>query len=137
MKIDKKEILTNFLQKVWTDGSFDAVEQFLAPHYTIHHDPGDPWDGQTLDIAGYKDRLRQSRAPFPDQRFIIQEMLAEGDKVACAWHWTGTHLSDMPGSPASGKSVAISGLTIYFFDNGRITGHWQITDRLGVYQQLS
>ena len=31
----------------------------------------------------------------------------------------------------------MSGATAYGFDaEGRITGHWQITDRLGVYQQL-
>ena len=137
MAINNKEMLTRFLQEVWTDGNIDAVDQYLAPQYTIFHDPGDPWDGKTLDITGYKERVQQSRTPFPDQQFIIQEMLAEGDKVACAWQWTGTHLADMPGFPASGKSVAISGLTIYSFDNGRIAGHWQVTDRLGVYQQLS
>ena len=137
MAATNKEMLTHFLQEVWTDGNIDAVDQYLAPQYSIHHDPGDPWDGKTLDITGYKERLKQSRAPFPDQQFIIQELLAEGEKVACAWQWTGTHLADMPGFPASGKSVAISGLTIYSFIDGRIAGHWQVTDRLGVYQQLT
>ena len=64
-----KEILTGFLQKVWTEGNIDAIDQYLAPTYTIYHDPGDPWDGQILDIAGFKQRVTQSRAPFPDQRF--------------------------------------------------------------------
>ena len=27
-------------------------------------------------------------------------------------------------------------ITVYYFDGERLTGHWQITDRLGVYQQL-
>jgi steroid delta-isomerase-like uncharacterized protein len=137
MTINNKEILARFLQEVWIDGNVDAIDQYLAEQYTIHHDPGDPWNGRTLGIDGFKERVMQSRAPFPDQRFIVQEMVAEGDKVACAWHWTGTHLGDMPGFPASGKSVAISGLTIYTFASGRLTGHWQVSDRLGVYQQLS
>jgi predicted ester cyclase len=42
----------------------------------------------------------------------------------------------MPGFPASGKQIRMSGATVYFFDGERISGHWQITDRLGVYQQL-
>ncbi len=137
MPTDNKQMLTRFLQEVWTDGDIDAIDQYLAPQYTIFHYPGDPWDGKILDVDGYKERVQQSRVPFPDQQFIIQGLFAEGNKVTCAWKWTGTHLADMPGFPVSGKSVAISGLTIYSFDNGRIVGHWQITDRLGVYQQLT
>ncbi len=137
MTTDNKDILTRFLQEVWTEGNVDAVDRYLADQYTIHHDPGDAWHGRTLDIASFKERVSQSRAPFPNQRFIVQEMVAEGDKVACAWLWTGTHLADMPGFPASGKAVAISGLTLYSFSDGRLTGHWQVTDRLGVYQQLT
>ncbi len=90
-----------------------------------------------MNIDSYKERIQQSCTPFPDQQFIIQELLTEGDKVACAWKWTGTRLADMPGFPTSGKSVAISGLTIYSSVNDHIVGHWQITDRLGVYQQLT
>lgn len=132
-----KEIVTRFIQEVWSGGNLDAVDTWLAPSYTIHHDPGDPWDGRTLDIAGFKERVIQSRAPFPDQRFTINELLADPDRVLATWSWTGTHKGDIPGFPATGKTISMSGMTIYYFDHGRLSGHWQMTDRLGVYQQLS
>ena len=45
--------------------------------------------------------------------------------------------ADLPGFPATGRVIRMSGATAYFFDaEDRLTGHWQITDRLGVYQQL-
>jgi len=137
MSNDNKQILTQFLQEVWTEGNIDAIDGYLAPTYTIHHDPGDPWDGQTLDVAGFEQRVQQSRTPFPDQRFIVHDLVAEGDKVMATWFWTGTHTGDMPGFPASGKTIQMSGVTLYYFENDRISGHWQVTDRLGVYQQLS
>jgi steroid delta-isomerase-like uncharacterized protein len=137
MPTDHKQILARFLQEVWTDGKIDAIDQYLAPTYTIVHDPGDPWDGQTLDLAGFKQRVLQSRAPFPDQRFTVHELIAESDKVVASWFWTGTHTGDLPGFPASGKVVEISGMTVYYFEDDRLSGHWQVTDRLGVYQQLS
>jgi predicted ester cyclase len=46
-------------------------------------------------------------------------------------------VGDIPGFPASGKQIKMSGATVYYFEGNRITGHWQITDRLGVFQQLS
>jgi len=129
-------ILTRFLQEVWTEGDVDAAAKYIAPTYTIRHDPGDPWEKKELDLAGFKERVRLSRAPFPDQRFEIQELFADGDAVVATWLWTGTHLGDIPGFPATGKRISMSGATVYYFDGDRLTGHWQITDRLGVYQQL-
>jgi steroid delta-isomerase-like uncharacterized protein len=116
--------------------SVDRSEKYISRKYTIHHDPGDPWDHQELNVEGFKERVRLSRAPFPDQHFAIQKLIAEGNAVAMTWLWTGTHKGDMPGFPASGKQIRMSGATVYFFDGERISGHWQITDRLGVYQQL-
>lgn len=132
-----KDVLTAFLDAVWSDGMIDACDTYVADNYAVHHDPGDPWDGMTLDREGFKERVRRSRAPFPDQRFHIQSLLEENGKVAVAWKWTATHLGDFPGFPATGKPLAMSGLTIYDFDEaGRIAGHWQVSDRLTIYQQL-
>ena len=64
-------------------------------------------------------------------------MIEDGHKVAITWHWEATHLGDIPGFPATKKTVRMSGATVYYFDGARISGHWQITDRLGVFQQLS
>jgi steroid delta-isomerase-like uncharacterized protein len=132
----KKEILAAFIQEVWNEGSLAAADKYLAAQYTIHHDPGDPWDQRVLDLEGFKERVRLSRAPFPDQRFEIQELFADGKAVVMTWFWTGNHLGDMPGFPATGRPIQMSGATVYYFEGDRIAGHWQITDRLGVYQQL-
>ena len=131
-----KEFLTRFIHEVWSEGDVDASDQYIAPRYTIHHDPGDPWDGKELDLEGFKERVRSSRAPFPDQRFVLKELFADGNAVVVTWSWTGTHQGDLPGFPASGRQISMSGVTVYCFDGDRLNGHWQITDRLGVYQQL-
>jgi steroid delta-isomerase-like uncharacterized protein len=137
MEARNKEILRNFIREVWTEGKVDAADEYLAPRYTVHHDPGDPWDGEALDLADFKERVRKSRAPFPDQRFVIRELIAEPNRVVATWHWTGTHAGDIPGFPASGKPISTSGITVYYFDGEMISGHWQVTDRSGVQQQLS
>jgi len=129
-------LLTEFLEDVWNAGHEDASDKYLAPTYTIHHDPGDPWDRQELDIPGYKERVRLSRAPFPDQRFAVQDVLADANRVVITWLWGATHRGDIPGFPATGNHITMSGATVYYFENGRLSGHWQITDRLGVFRQL-
>ena len=133
----QKETLRQFLREIWSEGNIEAADKYVAPRYVIHHDPGDPWDGKTLDLAGYKERVKLSRTPFPNQYFDIQELFADGGSVVVTWLWTATHTGDFPGFPASGKQINMSGATVYYFDGLLVTGHWQITDRLGVYRQLS
>ncbi|MBK6800089.1 MAG: ester cyclase [Novosphingobium sp.] len=133
----RKQRLRAFIRQVWDLGNSAAADDYIAECYRIHHDPGDPWDGQSLDLAGYKDRVDRSRAAFPDQAFDIQGLFADGDHVVMTWLWSATHRGDLPGFPASGRTIRMSGATAYGYDGDhRLTGHWQITDRLGVYQQL-
>ena len=129
--------LAEFIERVWNNEEVDAVEQYVAPRYVIFHDPGDPWDGQTLNLAEFKARLVQSRSVAPDQTFKCEEMVGAGDKVAMAWTWKGTHIGDIAGIPATGRPIRMSGLTIYYFKKHMLVGHWQIADRLGVYRQIS
>ena len=134
--VGQKVLLKAFLDEVWTGGNISGIDRYIAPSYIVHHDVGDPWHGQTLDQNGFRDRLIRSRAPFPDQAFTVQHMVEEGNTVAVSWLWQGTHLADLAGFKASGKVIRMSGITLYDFTGGLLSGHWQLTDRLGVYQQL-
>jgi steroid delta-isomerase-like uncharacterized protein len=130
-------ILSNFMQEVWSNGNVQYCDTCLADTYTIHHDPGDPWDRQTLDIAEFKTRVELSRAPFPDQVFQILEMFSDESKVIVTWNWMASHLGDLENFPATGSRISMSGATVYYFNgDDKISGHWQVSDRLGIYQQL-
>lgn len=134
---DLKPRMRGFLDEVWSQGRLDRIATYIGDHYHVRHDPGDPWDGQRLSLEGFVDRVATSRAAAPDQVFTPVEMLQDDRRVAVAWTWTGTHQGDLPGFPASGRAITMSGLTLYSFDGwGKIIGHWQIADRLGVARQL-
>lgn len=102
-----KEAVVRLIEEVWNKGNFQIVDQLIAPQYTIRHDPGDPWEGQTIDLATYKDRVQMSRDILPDQKFTIEDLVGEDDKVAISWKFTGTQKGDLPGLPATNKRVNI------------------------------
>lgn len=102
---DNTARLIAFMQRVWNAGEAAAVDEFLGSQYTIYSDPGDPWDGQTLSVSGFKERLLTSRAPFPDLTFDIGETVSEGDRVALSWTMRGTQLGSMGGRPPSGRNL--------------------------------
>jgi predicted ester cyclase len=134
----RKPLLTAFLDEVWSQGRIEACDRFIAERYAIRHDPGDPWDGQVLSRDGFKERVRLSRSPCPDQRFTLVSILEDGDALVAAWTWQATHQGDIAGFAPTGARLTMSGLTLYDFDaDDRICGHWQVADRLGVFQQLT
>lgn len=136
MSEDNKKAVLDFIKAVWNDGDLSSINSFLADSYTIHHDPGDPWDHQTLTVSEFKERVRISREPLPDQTFEIQNIISDEREVFVTWLWAGTHLGDVSGFAATGEELKMSGATVYFLTHGKITGHWQIADRLSIYQQL-
>ena len=131
-----KEALNKLIEQVWNQGKLDLVDELVAPQYTILHDPGDPWEGQTLDREGYKQRVLYSRNAFPDLCFNINEFVATENRVVINWILTGTHRGDLAAVPASDKKISVSGLTIYYFSEGEISGHWQVIDRLAFLAQV-
>ena len=135
---ERKKLLACFIEEVWSQGRIEACDDFIAETYTIRHDPGDPWDGRMLTREAFKERVRTSRGPFPDQRFTLVSMLEDGDAVVIAWTWEALHHDNIAGFAATGARLTMSGLTLYDFDaENRICGHWQVADRLGVFQQLA
>jgi len=116
------DLVIEFLNTVWNDGDVQAAPNYVADSYTIHHDPGDPWEGRQLTLADFQNRVRTYREQFPDQRFSVQEILADEDKVMMAWLWNATH---------AGEPLATSGATVYYLEDGKISGHWQVTARPG------
>ena len=133
---DTPAILREFLERVWNRGELDAIDLFVAPAYTIHTDPGDPWSGRTLDREEFKRRLVESKTPFPDLRFHLGEIVAVRSRVVVSWRMTGTHTGEMGEVPASGRPIDVEGMTIYYFEGRRVSGHRQVVDRLSVLQQL-
>ena len=132
----KTKHLRKFIDTVWNQGNTETLDQFIQPQYTIHHDPNDPWDGMTLDRAGFQSRVEQSRAPIPDQTFDIQPAFENEDSVCVTWLWQGTHKGSIAGFEPTGEKIKMSGATVYYFQDELISGHWQVADRLAVFQQL-
>ena len=131
-----KTTLRTFIEEVWNNGNFTQLENFVAAKYELKRDPGDPWDGQTLTIPTFKERVLYSRNAFPDLHFEIQDMIEENEKVGLSWIMSGTHQGDLPQLPATGKAFSISGITIYYFEEGKLCGHRQAFDQLGFLSQV-
>jgi steroid delta-isomerase-like uncharacterized protein len=95
---------------------------------------------QELFSADLVGRIRQTAVPFltafPDWHGTVDDIIVEGDEVANRWTGHGTHLADLMGIPATGKSVTLNGITVFRIDAGKVIEEWTQADQLSLMQQL-
>ena len=132
MTQDNSTVVRRFAKEVISQGDIDGAAQFVWEDVVEQV----PLPGQGPGLKGLQDILRGMRAAFPDLDFSIQEQVAEGDKVASRFEWTGTHQGEFLGVPATGKPVRVWGVVIDRLEKGRIKDTRIIMDIFGLMMQL-
>jgi steroid delta-isomerase-like uncharacterized protein len=129
---DLKALTRRFIEE-WNKGKAAAmavIDEMYATNFVSHGDE---------DIRGIKN-VKQSTSEefsaFPDLHFTIDDMVAEGDKVAARITMTGTHKGEYMGAPPTNKKITIRAIAIERFAGGKIVEEWGMTDTLGLMQQL-
>jgi steroid delta-isomerase-like uncharacterized protein len=86
--------------------------------------------------AAFGVSLEMLHAGFPDIHYEVEDVVADGDRVAARWRWKGTHKGAFAGYPPSGRAVTNDGMAIFQLRDGKIVNSWLQTDRLGFLQEL-
>jgi steroid delta-isomerase-like uncharacterized protein len=132
MSRDNATIVRRFVDEVITQGNIEAAAQYVWEDVIEQV----PLPGQGPGLDGLKDILRAMRAGFPDIVFSIQEQVAERDKVASRFEWTGTHRGEFLGIPATGRTVRVWGIVIDRLEDARIKDTRILMDTFGLLGQL-
>jgi steroid delta-isomerase-like uncharacterized protein len=111
---------------------FDVRDGALASNY-LGHFPGVP---PIKGIEAFKQFTSGFFTAFPDLQTTIEDLIAEGDKVAVRQTWRGTHTGNFLGIPPTGKQVAFTSTEVYRVAGGRLAEEWVELDMLGLLQQL-
>lgn len=83
-----------------------------------------------------KQTVTRMAAGLSDVRFDIEDMIAEGDRVAVRLTAHAVHRGDFMGIPAAGKHYTIPEIHIFRLADGQIVEHWHVADILSMMRQL-
>jgi len=129
---ENKAIARRWMEEVWSKGNLAAIDELLAADFVFNYAP----PGVAPDREGYKQTVTILCAPFADIHSTIEDMVAEGDKVAVRWTWRGTHKGEFMGVAPTGKEVTITGISILRIVGGKLVEEWGEMNMLGMMQQL-
>lgn len=133
MSAENKAIIRRLMDEVWNQRKLNVLDEICAPNFIIY-DPSVP--DLSRGPAGAKQYIGLFCAAFPDIQITVDDLFAEGDKVALRWSARGTHTGELMGIAPTGRPVAVTGHAIYRIAKGQIEEDWITGDTLGVLQQL-
>ena len=82
------------------------------------------------------DLILGTREALPDLHMVIEDMVAEGDRVAIRVRAEATHTREFLGVPATGRRISWTGIGILRIVGGRMVGRWNESDIEGVIEQM-
>jgi steroid delta-isomerase-like uncharacterized protein len=133
MSEQNKAVVRRWLEEAFNQGKVQVLDEICADDY-VEYDPAYP--GGQLRRDGVKQAIPIYRSAFPDIRFVIEDMIAEGDKVAVYWTMTATNLGAFRGIPPTGKRAEAEGMTLVRLRNGKSIEARSCWDATGLRQRM-
>jgi predicted ester cyclase len=128
-----KAIVRAFVEAINVQ-DWDRLDDLVAPAFVRHsHAAGLPAIRSRDDLKSF---LRGEFATFPDAHEALEDLLAEGDKVAARHRFRGTQHGPMGPYSPSGRVMAVDYLAIYRVEGDRIAEAWVEWDNLSGLIQL-
>ncbi len=128
---ENKALVRRFFALGPSQGDLMAADGLLASDFALHVPlPCSP------GVKGMNEVISACRAAFEHLNVTVEDMVAEGDRVAARFTARGIHKGAFMGLPATGKSITMTGIEIFRIENGKIAELWGEANLLGLMQQL-
>jgi steroid delta-isomerase-like uncharacterized protein len=131
MSAENEAIVRRHYEEVCNGRKLEVAADIFAPDH-VFDDPQVPTangpEGVVATVRTYQDAV--------EGHWEIQEMFSAGDDVCVRWVGTGTHVAEINGVPATGRSIRVDAITIHTVKDGLITWTREVWDTLGFLQQI-
>lgn len=131
VETQNKELARSFFAAI-DKNDFDGLKALLTDDFSLMS----PGLAEPVGFEFIPPAVEAHYSAFPDWVHTIEELVAEGDKVAVKIMQTGTHKSIYQGIPPTDKKVIMPAQVLLVISNGKIKEFCAIEDYLNFFQQL-
>ena len=129
---ESRNVVNQMIEEIQNRKNLDLCDELFAEAFVNHTPP----QGLSGDRNGMRQLFSRVHAGFPDGRITVEDQVSAGGRVWTRKTFAGTHTGVFAGVPPTGKVVTYQVVDILAVQNGRITEHWSVVDRLELFQQL-
>jgi hypothetical protein len=118
---ENKAIFLRFVDEL-NLGNFAIIDEVCSPSFAFYSPSRPDWP---RGLDGARKMISVAAAAIPDMQSTVEDIFAEGDKVAVRWTFRGTYQGPaMPGFPKPGERLVQGAISIYRFVDGKIEEDW-------------
>ncbi len=131
MSEENKRLVSRIYDEAISSGIYDVIDEAIAPNYVSH--------GLPMSISGphgFRQTIETFRLAFPDLYMLVEEQIADDDRVSNQGYITGTHRGEFLGVPASGQQIKVNVISIWRFENSKVVENWVQLDLMSLMQQI-
>jgi steroid delta-isomerase-like uncharacterized protein len=126
-----KAVVDRFIREVFVEGRSDAVDELVADDFVPH-----TWGQMAQGRDGLRQAMERVARGLADARMTVEDVIAEGDRVAVRLTSQARQVGEFMGMPPSGGEYRIEEIHIFRVRDGRIAEHWHQADFLAMMKQL-
>jgi steroid delta-isomerase-like uncharacterized protein len=126
-----KELVRRFYKEVYADWNMALVDAMLSPRFVSHD-----WPEGARGPQAFRDYYCAIRAAVPDARYVVDELIAEGDRVVVRWRLLGTHQGAFRGIAPTGRAITLKGVAVYRLEDGKLMERWVVSDLYGMLDEI-
>jgi predicted ester cyclase len=127
-----KELVSRFYHEVFVNWDLTLVDRLVDPQFR-----SDDWpESAAPGPQGFRDFYAGVRSAFPDTRYEVDDLIAEGDRVVVRWRLLGTHLGPFGERKPTGRPITLKGIAIYRVEDGMLMERWVVYDLDGLIRQI-
>ena len=113
---DNKSVVRRYIEEILSQGRADAIDEVCAEDY-VEYDPA--WPGGQASRDHIRQAIPMYKKAFPDLLCTVEDLVAEGEKVAVYWRISATNLGELWGRPPTGKHGEVDVMTLMRLRDGK------------------
>jgi Predicted ester cyclase len=115
----------------WNTRDLDGYLTLYDDAIRLHGYSPEPMDKSA--VRGFYAMIHQA---FDGPKLVFHDVFGSGDRLVVRFTMTGTHRADFIGIAPTGRSVAVDGITILHFKEGKCVERWSSVDMYAWLAQL-
>lgn len=132
---ENKKLIRRWFEEVWNKKRAEAIDEMFAADGVAHGLSTD----DTIALKGpvdFKPFHKTFCGAFPDIQVVVEDVIAEGDKVAARCSVRGVHSGEHLGIAASDAAVDFTGMVMLRVKDGKVVEAWNNFDFLRMNKQI-
>ena len=130
---ENKAYVRRFYEEFFNERHHDAIDEMFLPSY-VHHTTEAA--EEKMNFEEYREHMLLLARAFPHMKVVLEDLIAEENKVTARYTMYGIQEQDLPGIPAKGKQIKVEVITIVRMQDGKMAEGWECYDSLDMAMQL-